>query len=251
MKKILLLATLFLLGNATRHRPRSLPTFAGDSTAGYNGDGISAVAAKLFQPIGVAVDGTGNVYISDRGNNRIRKVNTSGIITTIAGNGLSGYTGDNGPATDAKINYPYGVAVDVNGNVYFADNNNSCIRKVNTFGIITTIAGNDTEGYNGDNIPATSAELNSPTGVAVDGSGNVYIADALNNRIRKVNTSGIITTIAGTGASIDSGDNGLAVASGIYGPYSITLDATNNIYIGEQIWSSCTQDQYFWYYFLL
>jgi sugar lactone lactonase YvrE len=225
--------TILLTAFSFSSNAQIITTIAGDSSAGYNGDNIPAITAELGQPDGIAVDGAGNVYIGDKNNNRIRKINTSGIITTIAGTGIYGYSGDDSLATNAKINYPYGVAVDGSGNVYFADEGNNCVRKINTSGIITTIAGNDTGGYNGDNIAATLAKLHFPCGVAVDTIGNIYITDG-NNRIRKVNSSGIITTIGGTGALIDSGDNSQATAAGIFGPYAIALDADGNIYIGEE-----------------
>ncbi len=154
----------------------------------YSGDGGLATSAGLNAPDGVAVDTAGNIYIADWFNNRIRKVTAStGIITTIAGNGAAGYSGDGGQATSAQLYYPQGVAVDADGNVYIADMGNSRIRKIAaSTGIITTIAGNGTAGYFGDGGSATSAALSGPTGVAVDATGNVYIADAGNNRIRKV-----------------------------------------------------------------
>ena len=125
----------------------------------------------------MALDASGNLYIADLDNNRIRKVSPSGIITTVAGNGTEGYSGDNGPATSAELYAPYGVALDASGNLYIADEVNNRIRKVSPSGIITTVAGNGTEGYSGDNGPATSAELDGPIGVALDASGNLYIAD--------------------------------------------------------------------------
>jgi sugar lactone lactonase YvrE len=153
------------------------------------------------------MDGAGNLYIADTGNNRIRKVIPGGTITTVAGNGTAGYNGDNIAATSAQINTPTGVAVDGAGNVYVADLNNQRIRKVTPSGTITTVAGNGTGGYNGDNIAATSAELYAPAGVAVDGGGNLYIADARNCRIRKVTPDGIIGTVAGNGTAGYNGDN--------------------------------------------
>ncbi len=162
------------------------------------------------------------------------------IITTVAGNGSSGYSGDGSQATGAQMG-PTGVAVDVSGNIYIADAGNNCIRKVNTSGIITTIAGNGygagsggiTGGYNGDNIPATSAELYYPMGVTVDISGNVYIADYENHRVRKVNTSGVITTIAGTGIIGQSGDGGPATAAELGSPEGVTMDVAGNIYVAD------------------
>ena len=213
-----------------------ITTIAGNGIAGYSGDGGLATNAELNNPYGVAVDSNGNIYIADTNNNRIRKVNsTTGIITTIAGNGTAGYSGDGGLATNAELYYPYGVAVDSNGNIYIADTYNNRIRKVNsTTGIITTIAGNGTAGYSGDGGPATNAQLNYPYGVAVDSSGNIYIADTDNNRIRKVNsTTGIITTIAGNGNPGYSGDGGPATNAELYDPSGVAVDSNGNIYIAD------------------
>jgi len=210
-----------------------ITTIAGNGTPGYSGDGGAATAAELSYPTGVAVDGSGNIYIADYGNSRLRKVNSSGVITTFAGNGTIGYSGDGGAATAAELYYPYGVAVDGSGNLYIADQYNNRIRKVNTSGVITTIAGNGTYGYGGDGGAATAAELGGPTGVAVDGSGNIYIADYGYSRIRKVNTSGVITTLAGNGTAAYSGDGGAATAAELAYPYGVAVDESGNIYIAD------------------
>ena len=157
---------------------------------GFSGDGGPATSAQLNYPRGVAVDGQGNVYIADFGNNRVRKVSPGGTITTFAGSGPSGccraFSGDGGPATSARLSAPTGVAVDGKGNVYIADRDNRRVRKVSPGGTITTFAGTGVLGDSGDGGPATSAQLHSPTGVAVDGQGNVYIVDDASNRVRKV-----------------------------------------------------------------
>ena len=232
MKKYIILLfpiSLFVISSLSA---QIIGTIAGNGTWGFSGDGGQATAAQLFEPYGVAVDGSGNVFIADPGNNRIRKVNTIGIITTIAGNGAAGYLSDGGQATAAELNFPTGIAVDGSGNVFIADQNNNRIRKVNATGIITTFAGNGTSSFSGDGGQATAAALNGPTGVTVDRNGNVYIADWSNARVRKVNTSGIISTYAGNGGSGYSGDGGQATAAELY-PHGLATDSSNNVYIAD------------------
>jgi sugar lactone lactonase YvrE len=159
-----------------------ITTFAGTGTSGYAGDGGPATSAQVSYPTGVAVDAAGNVYVADSGNERIRKVTTNGNISTIAGNGSYGYSGDGGPATSAELEYPTSVSVDALGNLFIMDSLR--VRMVSTSGIITTIAGNGKQGYFGDGGPATNAELNFPSGTALDSAGNIYVADTSNNAIR-------------------------------------------------------------------
>ncbi len=173
-----------------------LTRVAGNGTTGFSGDNGPATSAQLYFPTGIAVDSAGDLYIADTRNNRVRKV-ANGVITTVAGNGFEGFTGDNGPATAARLANPQGVAVDSAGNLYIADIGNYCIRKVSN-GVITTVTGNGTAGFSGDNGPSISAQLNFPHGVAIDSAGNLYIADSGNSRIRKV-ANGVIATVAGGG----------------------------------------------------
>jgi sugar lactone lactonase YvrE len=195
---------------------------------GFSGDNGPATSAQLAFPAGVAVDSAGDIYIADNNNLRIRKV-SNGIITTVAGNGTYGFSGDNGPATSAQLVYPQGVAVDSAGNFYIAEANR--IRKVSN-GVITTVAGTSgfPGGFSGDNGPATSAQLSNPAGLAVDSAGNLYIADTGNNRIRKV-ANGVITTVAGGGASL--GDNGPATSAQLSSPNGVALDFAGNLYIAD------------------
>ena len=230
-KIILYIIAVLFLGSCIH--AQNISTYAGNGISGYSGDGGAATLAWLSNPWAVAVDLGGNVYISDGGTDRVRKVNTSGIITTIAGTGVMGYSGDGGPATLAKLSGPVGVAVDAAGNVYIAETWNRRIRKINSSGVITTIAGNGNLGYSGDGGLATLAELNYPTGVAVDTAGNIYIGDQGNNCIRKVNTGGIITTIAGSGPGGYSGDGGPATLALLSTPAGVAVDAAGNVFIGD------------------
>jgi len=283
----------------------TIATAAGDGTPGYSGDGslAGAINAQLNWPWGVAVGPSGNIYVADANNNRVRQVATStDVITTVAGNGTGGYSGDGGPATGAALSYPTGLALDSAGNIYIASSGSRfcVIRKVTastgiittiagsacgyggdggpaisaylTFtsgmavdpagnlyivqyqppvrrlpptacairkvtastGIITTIAGGYTCGYSGDGGPATSAELWEPAGVAVDSSGNVYIGDGSNNRVRTVNAStGIITTVAGNGTAGYSGDGGPAVGAELNFPAGLVVDSAGDIYFSD------------------
>ncbi len=217
---------------------QTIYTVAGNGTAAYGGDGGPATLSQVNDPHGVATDAAGNVYISDYENHRIRKISTTGVITTIAGTGFGAYdpTQDGGPATAAWIKWPTGIAVDPSGNVYFSDMGNNRIRKISTSGIITTIAGTLASGYGGDGGPATAAQLFGAWGVAIDLAGNVLIADQLNNRIRKVNmATGIITTIAGMGFTGFGGDGGPATSSAckLNEPTGVAVDGAGNIYIAD------------------
>lgn len=194
----------------------NITTVAGTGISGYSGDGGPAKSAMLSFPIGMVMDTRGNLLIADNGTSRVRQIDRHGIITTIAGNGTAGYSGDGGPATAASLNQPWGLAVDDLGNLYISDRSNEVIRKVDRSGIIHTVAGNGTAGFSGDGGPATSASLNLPTGLALDGAGNLYIADSSNYRIRVVNTAGTITTIAGNGSGSGcTGDGGPATLAPI------------------------------------
>ncbi|MGA3181254.1 MAG: immunoglobulin domain-containing protein [Verrucomicrobiota bacterium] len=212
-----------------------ITTVAGGSTGG---DGVPATKARLTAPSGVACDSAGNLYIADTGDSGIRKVSTNGIITTVAGNGNQGYSGDGGTATNASLNTPVAVALDAAGELYIADQDNNRIRMVDTNGIITTVAGDgplwpSAGTYSGDGGAATNAGLNVPSGVAVDSFGSIYIADGANNRIRKVDTTGSITTLAGNGSKAYAGDGGLATNASLNGPYGVALDASDNLFIGD------------------
>jgi len=220
-------------GTTNRNNAHIIETVAGDGTEDYSGDGGPAVQARLDHPNGVAVDASGSIYIADSYNHCIRKVDTSGIITTVAGDGTEDYSGDGGPAVQAKMDYPFGVAADGSGNLYIADSHNYRIRKVDTSGIITTVAGDGTHGYSGDGGPAARAKLDWPYGVAVDASGNIYIADAWNHCIRKLDTSGIIRTVAGDGTQDYSGDGGPAVQAKLSRPCGVAVDASGNIYVAD------------------
>ena len=254
--------------NSSRIRrvsPQGIITTVAGSSQGFSGDGGPATSAKLWEPQGVAVDTSGNVYIADTRNQRIRKVNSSGIINTIAGVGAQSY-GDGGPATSAALNHPQGVVVDGAGNFYISDTDNHRVRKVSAAGIIATVAGNEIPSFSGDGGQAVLASLNLPWGLALSPGGELYIADINNQRVRKVSSTGIITTIAGGGQSgVDLGDptdvafdsagnlyitaitdigqvlkvtpNGIisTIASNLVSPQSIAIDAAGNAYIADRI----------------
>jgi hypothetical protein len=187
----------------------------------------------LYAPYGLAVDSVGNVFIADTKNNRIRKVATNGIITTVAGTNVAGFTGDGGSAVHAELHFPFGVTVDAIGNLYIADYQNNRVRRVGTNGIITTVAGTNTAGYSGDGGAAVNAQLSSPGGVALDASGNLFISDYHNNRARRVGTNGVITTVAGNGSAGFSGDGGPAAFAQIHYPLRTTVDATGNLFFAD------------------
>jgi uncharacterized protein (TIGR03437 family) len=209
-----------------------ITTVAGNGNGGLAGEGGPATSASLTAPVGVAVDAAGNIFIADTGNERIRRVSGSGIITTVAGGGFSG---DGGPATSAALG-PTAVAVDSSGNLFIADGGNNRIRKVSASGIITTVAGTGARGFSGDGGPATSETLSLVCcggAVALDSSGNLFIADGGNNRIRKVSASGIITTVAGNGKGGFSGDGGLATSASLSLPIGVAVDANGNIFVAD------------------
>ena len=211
-------------------------TAAGNGTAGYSGDGGAAISAELYNPSSVAVDTSGNIYIVDVFNSRIRKVSAStGIISTVAGNGTAGFSGDGGAAISAELYYPSSVAVDMSGNIYIADLDNLRIRKVSaSTGIISTVAGNGTAGYTGDGGAAYNAEIRGVYGIAVDASGNIYVADSGNNRIRKITVStGIISTVAGGSSSGYLGDGGAATSANLIYPEDVAVDTSGNFYIAD------------------
>jgi trimeric autotransporter adhesin len=214
----------------------TITTVAGTGVQGFSGDGGPAIAAKLYSPTGLAVDAQGDIYIADHGGARVRKVTRGGTISTFAGTGGAGFSGDGGLATSARVGTPYGVAVDGNGNVYISDRYNNRVRKVSPGGTITTFAGTGAYGTGsfGDGGPATSAQLRNPYGIAVDGKGNLYIADHDHSKVRKVDAGGTITTFAGTGVRGFSGDGGRATAAKLISPYGLAVDGKGNVYIADR-----------------
>jgi len=209
----------------------TISTVAGNGSFGFSGDGGPATSAALFGPDGVAVDSAGNLFIADSANARIRKVTPAGMISTVAGNGTLGFSGDGGPATSAELSGPLGVAVDSAGNLFIADGYTR-VRKVTPAGTISTVAGNGIEGFSGDGGPATAAELYEG-GVTVDSAGNLFIADTYNGRIRKVTPAGTISTVAGSGTLGFSGDGGLATSAELHWPQGVAVDGSGNLYIAD------------------
>ena len=209
-----------------------IKTIAGTSLLGFSGDGKPAVGAQLNSPVGIASDGPGNLYVADQSNYRVRKISVTGIISTIAGDGSPGNTGNGGAATMARINSVAGMNIDANGNVYFTDTGVSTVRMVTPGGLIRLVAGNGTYGGNGDGGPAASAQLANPTGVAIDASNSVYIADKDNHRIRKVDPAiNKMSTIAG--ATHFSGDGGQAAGAIMHYPFGVLVDRSGSILVSD------------------
>jgi|GEM_PF-691195 len=213
-----------------------ISSFAGlPLPCGYSGDGIPATASKLYNPYSLLAASDGSVYVSESQNRRIRKISADGIIQTIAGTGVSGYSGDGGPATNARFSFPQSMSIDIYGNLYIDDYNSMSVRKVDALtGIITTVVGNGTTTYAGDGSAATATGFSSLTGIAVDATGNIYIADDIDHVVRKIDASGIINTIAGTGVAGYSGDSGPATLARLSYPRDIAVDADGNIFITER-----------------
>jgi sugar lactone lactonase YvrE len=229
----MLACAAFVVAPAAVAAPGDITTVAGNGTPGFSGDGGPATSAQLNIPYGLAVDDSGNVFVADTFNNRVRKIDGSGTITTVAGTGTAGFSGDGGPATSAELGGPTAVAVDASGNLYIADNSNHRVRRVDGSGTITTVAGNGTQGFAGDGGPATSAQLSLPNAIAVDDSGNLYIASYDYHRVRKVDGSGTITTFAGTGTPGFSGDGGPAASAELYYPEGLAVDGSGNLHIAD------------------
>jgi len=233
MKKLLTLSAFAFY--FTANAQTVINTVAGNGSAGYTGDGAQATAANLNQPTRIVIDNAGNLIITDRGNNAIRQVSASGIISTIAGNGTAGYTGDGAAATAATLNMPAQTIADASGNLYISDSQNNCIRKITaSTGVITTIVGTGVAGYNGDSIAATAAQVYNPYDMAFDWQGNLYFSDRINNRVRKViASSNMIVTVAGNGTAAYLGDSGQATSASLNNPIGLAVDSLGNIYIGD------------------
>ena len=211
----------------------TITTVAGTGAAGFGGDGGPATAALLSFPADVAVTADGGYLIADNDNNRIRKVSAAGTITTVAGTGVAGFSGDAGPATAATINDPAGVAAEPDGSFAIDDLNNNRVRFVSAAGTISTIAGTGAAGFGGDGGPGTLAALNQPARVAVSATGEVYVADRVNNRVRRIATDGTITTVAGVGSASFSGDGGAATAAEINGPFGMAVLADGDLAVAD------------------
>jgi sugar lactone lactonase YvrE len=218
---------------------------AGVLRGGFAGDGGPAVEAELDTPTAVAVGPAGDLFIADSGNHRVRRVAVDGTITTVAGNGTEGFSGDGGPATDAELDFPAGVAVSGAGELYIADTNNHRVRKVTADGIIATVVGSGPAGYlqgalAGDGGPATAARLARPFGLALGPAGDLYIADGFNNRVRRVTASATITTIAGSGPAGFlqgglAGDGGPATRARLSFPRAVVLDTGGNLHVADAL----------------
>ncbi len=241
-RKTLLILILFVVAfvsNINKVAAQMIITYAGTADVGYNGENLKATDTRLDGPAAGVIDASGTLYFTDVNGNRVRKISPAGIVTTIAGTGESGYTADGEKAFTARITQPAGIVVDAAGNVYFSERVNNVVRKVDKVGILTTVAGNATGGFSGNGGPATKAQLQSPGALAIDKEGNLYIADADNNCIRKVSTTGVITMYAGngfaagTGTGGYSGDGGKAILAKLNQPDGLSIDNEGNLLISD------------------
>ncbi|HKY41659.1 MAG TPA: hypothetical protein VJM50_01085 [Pyrinomonadaceae bacterium] len=211
-----------------------LTLIAGNGRDGFNGDGIKATDASLGLPYDVRLDSKGNIYVADVSNHRIRKIDSNGLISTVAGTGVAGYSGDGGPAINAQLNMPYGILLDSQDNLLIADSDNHVVRKVGSDGIIRTIAGSGQRGYEGDGGPALAAKFDSPQALALDSAGRLYIGDEHNNAIRIMEPDGTIRTLVGTKGPGFSGDGGPASAAQIADPENIWVRKDGSILISAR-----------------
>jgi serine/threonine protein kinase, bacterial len=228
------------IADRNNHRIRKIDingiitTVAGVGVPGCCNDNGLAIEASLSFPSDVDIDLEGNLFISDRSNNRIRKVNANGIISTIAGLGKPGFGGDFGPADKALLKYPFGISLDNKGSLYIADRGNNRVRKIDPQGVITTIAGDGSHFFGGDYGPANQSSLSFPTDVAVDSSGTIYIADRNNNRVRKIDQLGVITTLMGLGQKEFNGDNEIAAETTLHLPFALALNGEDRLLVVDR-----------------
>lgn len=225
-------------GTATMIAGTGISTTAG----GLSGEAVPATAADLHCPADVAFDPAGNLIVVDHANNRLRSIDTAGVIHTIIGSGPIGTAtddgtigGDGGPALAAQLQEPWGIVFDSSGDLLIADRDNHAVRRVDVNGVITTVAGSGDRGFGGDGGPATAAQMSRPQSVAIDASGNVFISDSDNHRVRKVDTNGVISTVVGTGASGYSGDGAAALDAELMDPNGLAFDLRGNLYIADDL----------------
>ena len=228
------------IADSANHRVRRvdlasgiITTVAGSDSPGAGGDGGPAAAAQLQDPKAVYAAPSGELFIADSGNERIRRVDRTGTITTFGGTGVAGFSGDGGPAGAAQFDGPRALAGDSAGNLYVADDNNHRIRRIDAAGVVTTLAGTGVAGFSGDGGPAGSAQLDHPRGVAVDGRGNVFVADSMSARVRMIDPDGIIATVAGCGRQGFGGDGGPATVARLFEPRGVAVDGAGRLFVAD------------------